>query len=156
MSKAQQDIRRKRQVLEYAQQIGNVRKACRYFGIGRAGFYRWRGAFEREGAAGLVNKRPIARSHPKATRPEIVDQVLHLRRTYYLGPIRIMVTDIQVPGMRGPELAERIASLRPGIKVLFTSGGLAVHENLPAKAALLDKPFSIEALARKVRQLLDS
>jgi hypothetical protein len=39
VSKAQQDIRRKRQVLEYAQQIGNVRKACRYFGIGRAGFY---------------------------------------------------------------------------------------------------------------------
>jgi CheY-like chemotaxis protein len=83
------------------------------------------------------------------------DQALEIGRQY-LGPIHILVTDIQVPGMRGPELAERIASLRPGIKVLFTSGGLAVHENLPAKAALLDKPFSIEALARRVRQLLDS
>ena len=42
MSNAQQDIRRKRQVLEYAQEMGNVRKACRYFGIGRSGFYRRR------------------------------------------------------------------------------------------------------------------
>jgi len=87
--KVQQDIRRKRQVLDYAQQIGNVRQACRYFGIGRAGFYRWRRAFEREGEAGLVNKRPIARFHPQTTRPEIVEPVLHLQRTYHLGPVRI-------------------------------------------------------------------
>ena len=90
MSKAQQDIRRKQQVLEYAQRVGNVRKACRYFGIGRSGFYRWRRAFERDGEVGLVNKRPVARFHPKTTRPEIVEQVLHLRRTYHLGPARIV------------------------------------------------------------------
>ncbi|HEV3459521.1 MAG TPA: response regulator [Thermoanaerobaculia bacterium] len=83
------------------------------------------------------------------------DQALEIGRRH-LGPIHILVTDIQVPGMRGPELAERIASLRPGIKVLFMSGGIASHENLPAKAALLDKPFAIDALARKVRQVLDS
>ncbi len=83
------------------------------------------------------------------------EQALEIGRRH-LGPIQILVTDIQVPGMRGPELAERIASLRPGIKILFMSGGIAGHENLPAKAALLDKPFAIAALARKVRQVLDS
>ena len=90
MSKARRDIRRKQQVLEYAKQIGNVRKTCRHFGIPRSLFYVWRGAYEREGEAGLINKRPCARSHPKTTPPEIVEQILHLRRTYHLGPIRIV------------------------------------------------------------------
>jgi len=90
VSKAEQDIRRRRPVLEYAKQIGNARKACRFFGVSRASFYRWRRAFERDGAAGLIAKRPVARHHPKTTGPEIVEQVLHLRRTYHLGPARIM------------------------------------------------------------------
>ena len=90
MSKAEHDIRRKRPVLEYAKQVGNARKACRFFGVSRASFYRWRKAFEREGDAGLIAKRPVARSHPKTTRPAIVELVLHLRRTYHLGPARIV------------------------------------------------------------------
>ena len=90
MSKAEHDIRRKRPVLEYAKQVGNARKACRFFGVSRASFYRWRKAFAREGDAGLIAKRPVARWHPKTTRPAIVELVLHLRRTYHLGPARIV------------------------------------------------------------------
>jgi two-component system cell cycle sensor histidine kinase/response regulator CckA len=83
------------------------------------------------------------------------DQALEIGRQY-LGAIHILITDIQVPGLRGPDLALRIASLRPGIKVLFISGGIAGHDRLPTRAALLDKPFSIEVLTRTVRKLLDS
>ena len=90
VSKAQHDIRRKRQVLDYAAQHGNVRKTCRHFGIPRSLFYLWWGAHTREGDAGLVNKRPCARSHPNATPPAVVELILHLRRTYHLGPIRIV------------------------------------------------------------------
>ena len=90
VSKAQRDIRRKRQVLEYAVRIRNIRKTCRHFGIPRSLFYVWRAAFERDGEAGLVNRRPVARSHPRTTRPEVVEQVLHVRRTYHLGPQRIV------------------------------------------------------------------
>jgi len=61
----------------------------RYFGLPRSLFYVWKAAYEREGAAGLVNKKPCAHTHPKATAAAIVDQILHLRRTYHLGPIRI-------------------------------------------------------------------
>jgi transposase InsO family protein len=50
----------------------------------------WKAAYEREGEAGLVNKNPVARFHPKTTPAPIVEQILHLRRTYHLGPIRIM------------------------------------------------------------------
>ena len=57
VSNAQRDIRRKRQVLEYAVRIRNIRKTCRHFGIPWLLFYVWRAAFERDGEAGLVNKR---------------------------------------------------------------------------------------------------
>jgi transposase len=89
VSKAQQDIRRKTRALEHAARTGNVRKTCRYFGIPRSLFYVWKDAYEREGEAGLVNKKPCAHAHPKATAPAIIEQILHLRRTYHLGPIRI-------------------------------------------------------------------
>jgi len=67
VSKAQHDIRRKLRVFAYAERSGNIRKTCRYFGIPRSLFYVWRAAYEREGEAGLVNKKPIARLHPRTT-----------------------------------------------------------------------------------------
>jgi len=90
VSKAQQDIRRKIRALEHAARTGNIRQTCRYFGIPRSLFYLWRAAYQQQGEAGLVNKKPCARFHPKTTAPAIVDQILHLRRTYHLGPIRIV------------------------------------------------------------------
>jgi transposase len=61
--------------------------ACRYFGIGRATFYRWKTALEKHREAALVRKRPIPRNR---TPPEIVEKVPHLRKTYHLGPMRIV------------------------------------------------------------------
>ena len=46
MNKTQRDIRRKKRVFEHAARNGNVRKACRYFGIARSGFYVWKKAYE--------------------------------------------------------------------------------------------------------------
>jgi transposase InsO family protein len=84
------EIQRKLRVLEHAQMTGNVCKTCRYFGIGRASFYRWKATFDKHGLAGLAPKPPIARRHPRQIRPEIEEKVLYLRRTYHLGPIRIV------------------------------------------------------------------
>ena len=89
MSPAQRDIRRKQQVLEYAKQSGNVRKTCWHYGILRSLFYVWRralGVTARQGwSIGARSRDPIPRR-----RPEIVDQVLHPRWTYHLGPSRIV------------------------------------------------------------------
>ena len=90
MHKAQRDIRRKTRVLEPAARIGNVRKACCYFGVARAGFYRWQKANELHGDEGLINKKPCPYNPRLRTLPAIVEKVLHLRRTYHLGPIRIV------------------------------------------------------------------
>jgi transposase InsO family protein len=90
MNKSERDVQRKLRVLKHAEQIGDVAKTCRYFGIGRAGFYRWRTAYQRDGEPGLANRKTAPRNPANQTPPEIVEKVLHLRQTYHLGPIRIV------------------------------------------------------------------
>ena len=55
MKEDRRETQRKRRILEPAAETGNVCKTCRYFGIGRASFYRWQAAYRRHGQAGLVN-----------------------------------------------------------------------------------------------------
>lgn len=90
MTNQERDVQRKIKVLHYAEQSGCVAKTCRYFGIGRASFYRWRSAFQSRGKAGFVNAKPIPKNPANQIPLEIVDKVLHLRRTYHPGPIRIV------------------------------------------------------------------
>ena len=76
------------------------------------------------------------------------------------GTIHMLVTDVVMPGLSGRELADRLVAQRPGIRVLFMSGypGDAVvqHGGLPQGSAFLQKPFSPDTLARKVRDVLDA
>jgi two-component system cell cycle sensor histidine kinase/response regulator CckA len=79
---------------------------------------------------------------------------------HYLGPIHLVLTDVVMPGLSGPELMERLAPLGRKMKVLFMSGyteDTAILQNLmSAGAPFLEKPFKPLALAQKVRQVLDS
>ena len=59
MTTTERDIQRKLRILRHAEQIGDVSKACRYFGVGRASFYRWKSAFQRAGGlSGILCVRP--------------------------------------------------------------------------------------------------
>jgi PAS domain S-box-containing protein len=77
----------------------------------------------------------------------------------YPDPIHLLVTDLVMPNIGGRELAQRLTPLRPGMKVLFMSG-YSEHSALDIEAAghaatILQKPFSLDALARNVRRVLD-
>jgi transposase InsO family protein len=89
MTKAQRDIKRKLRVLNYAKDIGNVSKTCRYFGISRETFYLWKRAYERFGEKALINSKPCPENPKLRTPPEIEEKILHLRRNYHLGQLRI-------------------------------------------------------------------
>ncbi len=89
MSKAKRDIKRKLRILNHAKKIGNIRKTCRYFGISRAIFYRWRDAYDRFGEEGLINKKPCPENRTLRMPVEIEEKILYIRKTYHLGPDRI-------------------------------------------------------------------
>jgi two-component system, cell cycle sensor histidine kinase and response regulator CckA len=77
----------------------------------------------------------------------------------HAGPIHLLVTDVVMPQMSGRELAQRLATLRADLKVLYMSGytddAIVRHGVLASGIAFLSKPFTPDALALKVRELLD-
>jgi CheY-like chemotaxis protein len=77
----------------------------------------------------------------------------------YNRPIHLLITDVVMPGMNGRELKEAIAPLYPDIKTLYMSGYTAnviAHRGmLDEGTAFLQKPFSINALAVKIRQVIE-
>jgi len=77
----------------------------------------------------------------------------------HAGTIHLLVTDVVMPQMSGRELAQRLATLRPELKVLYMSGytddAIVRHGVLASGIAFLSKPFTPNALALKVREVLD-
>jgi PAS domain S-box-containing protein len=75
------------------------------------------------------------------------------------GTIHLLVTDVVMPEMSGPDLVRQIAPLRPGLKVIFTSGytadAIARRGMVDPPANFIQKPYRPKALARKIREVLD-
>jgi CheY-like chemotaxis protein len=75
-------------------------------------------------------------------------------------PIDLVLTDVLMPGMKGRELVERLAKLRSGIKVLYMSAyteDAAINIGvLSPGTAFIEKPFSPDDLANKVREVINA
>jgi len=76
------------------------------------------------------------------------------------GPIHLLVTDVVLRGMSGRDLATRLAAGRPEMRVLYMSGyaadAVVRHGTLEPGLAYIQKPFTPDGLARKVRAILDA
>jgi len=77
----------------------------------------------------------------------------------YDGPIHLLLTDVVMPGLSGPRIAQELHAARPGMRVLYMSGytdeALGRHGVLEQGIALLEKPFTRRSLLRKLREVLD-
>lgn len=76
------------------------------------------------------------------------------------GVIHLLLTDVIMPGMNGRELAQRVSEIRPNTKILYMSGYtenvIGHNGTLEAWVRLLQKPFTLQDLKMKVREVLDS
>ena len=77
----------------------------------------------------------------------------------FSGPIHLLLSDVVLAQMSGRELVERLAPLRPEMRVLYMSGysdeAIVHHGVLKPGTAFLQKPFTTESLMRKVREVID-
>jgi len=91
-----------------------------------------------------------------ASTPDIA---LHFAQQH-AADIRLLMTDVVMPGMNGKELSEKIMTLNPRIRCLYMSGYTAnaiVHRGVLDKGVhFIQKPFSVRTLSTKIREVLDS
>ena len=77
-----------------------------------------------------------------------------------LGSVDLLLTDVVMPGMNGREVADAVTALNPQIRCLFMSGYtadvLAPHGVLDDQVHLIDKPFTLQTISKKIREVLDS
>jgi two-component system cell cycle sensor histidine kinase/response regulator CckA len=103
-----------------------------------------RGLLEREGYQVLEASRP--------------SEALALNEQHE-GPIHLILSDVVMPQMNGPQLAEKLVSMRPDTRVVYMSGytdnAIVHYDILDQGTPFLQKPFSHETLAHKVREALD-
>jgi PAS domain S-box-containing protein len=87
------------------------------------------------------------------------DEALRIVRAHR-EPIHLLLSDVVMPAMSGPELARLVQGEHPGIRVLFASGytddAIVSHGVLDPGVAFLQKPFTPASLLRKIRELLDA
>ena len=74
------------------------------------------------------------------------------------GAIDLVITDVRMPEMSGPELADRLLALRRSVKILYISGYaaplLAPHDPFGVRTVFLQKPFTSAALLGKVKEMV--
>jgi len=79
---------------------------------------------------------------------------------HHKDPIELLITDVVAPGMSGPMLADKLTALQPDLKVLYISGYDNTHvvqKYVVEKGHhLLTKPFTVEEMQNKMRQMLRS
>ena len=100
---------------------------------------------------------PLSTTACRTTEAENGEAALALSSRQECRAIDILITDVVMPGMGGHELAQKVRAVRPQTKVLYLSGyteETVVQGGSNAGTAFLQKPFTLQVLLRKVREVL--
>lgn len=104
-------------------------------------------------------ERALTRLGYHVTAASSGEEALERVRGYFAEPIDLLITDVVLPGMSGPELASALGASRPQMPILYVSGyasDVTAFHGLPGLAAhVLAKPFGMDTLVRRVRTILD-
>ena len=103
-------------------------------------------------AVRLVTRQVLERYGYTVLEAPTGDMALRLAAKHH-GPIQLLLTDVVMPGLSGRQLAGQLSQLRSEMKVLYVSG---YADPVEPGVAYLQKPFAPEALARRVRDVLDA
>lgn len=86
----QRKIRHRIAVLQHLDEVsGSVAATCRYYGISRPTFYKWRSRFDELGPEGLRDRSSAPLNSPRLTSTEIVGKIIYLRQSYHFDPLKI-------------------------------------------------------------------
>lgn len=96
-------------------------------------------------------RKILQREHYRVLEAESAERALTIAQAQ---SIDLLITDVMLPGIHGPELARRMQQTAPRLKTLFISG-FTGEETVPAGARFLAKPFTLGALLEKVRAALE-
>jgi len=81
------------------EEIGNISRVCREFGISRKTFYKWWPLYTKEGLPGLKDRSKHPKSHPKAVPEETAQLIVKLRQKSHYGPCRLVFTLSEAMGL---------------------------------------------------------
>jgi two-component system cell cycle sensor histidine kinase/response regulator CckA len=114
---------------------------------------------ENEGAIIALVQMALERHGYVVLSAESGSEALRLAAAHQ-GPIDLLISDVVMPDLHGPELARRLLAERPGMPTLFMSGYMddALGEEasvLPVPVDFIQKPFTPSSLAAKVSEMLD-
>jgi DNA-binding NtrC family response regulator len=98
----------------------------------------------------------LRRARYNVLEAENGEAALHIADTHP-GKIDLVITDMFMPGLRGPEVVERLGPKRPGLRALFMSGYAdpETRTGVPPGANFLNKPFSAQELTTAVETVLN-
>jgi PAS domain S-box-containing protein len=92
--------------------------------------------------------------HAASSAEDAIDLIIQ-----YDPPVNLLLTDVIMPGLSGGELAQRVTACRPRTRVLYMSGynddAIVRHGVSDSNAAFIQKPFTLEGLTQRVREILD-
>jgi len=92
MSKQERQIKMRLGWFRHVEEIThNVAQTCRYFGIARKTYYKWYNRYIEEGMSGLIDRSTRPHHCPKATKAEVVEKIIYLRKNYHFGPTKIQM-----------------------------------------------------------------